>query len=349
MKAVLLRKFGVGPEIEKLADPACPRDGAVIAPRACGVCRSDHHAWKGLDPDVKLPLVMGHEFAGEVIETGLECRAFRVGDRVTAPFILSCGACADCRGGEPTVCDHQRVLGFTWPGAYAQAVAVPQADFNLARLPDEVAFEAAACLGCRTTTAFRGLIDRGQLAPGEWVAVHGCGGVGLSAVAIAAALGASVVAIDINPEALARARELGATYMLDVGRHDDVGGAVRELTAGGAHLSIDALGSAETLRNSLRSLRKLGRHVQLGMPVGAHARFELPLLEFVYARQISIAGSRGMAANRFGALFEMVVAGRLDPARLVTGTIALSGVADALARMDRFTGSGITLVTDFEH
>ena len=345
MKAALITEFDGPVDLEEVADPTCPRDGAVIAIRACGICRSDHHAWKGADPDVVLPHVMGHEFAGEVLETGPECHRFRIGDRVTAPFILGCGSCPDCRGGDPTICNHQQVIGFTGWGAFAERLAVQHADFNLVRLPETVDFVSAAGMGCRVTTAFRAVVDRGSLAPGEWLAVHGCGGVGLSAVMIGAAMGARVLAVDINPQALAMARDLGATETIDAAAAaPDVGEAVREVTDGGAHVSVEALGLTETFGNSLRGLRKLGRHVQIGMPVGAHAMPSLPLLELVYARQISLVGSRGIGAARFSALFDMVVAGRLDPGALVTARIPLSGAGESLRAMDEFRGHGVTVI-----
>lgn len=343
MKAALMTAFDGPLPVTDLPEPDCPRDGAVVAVRACGVCRSDHHAWKGADPDVHLPHVMGHEFAGEVVETGPECRAFAVGDRVTAPFILGCGACPDCRGGEPTICDHQQVIGFTIPGAFAERIAIPRADFNLVPLPENVGCTAAAGMGCRVTTAFRAVVDRGRLQPGEWLAVHGCGGVGLSAVMIGAALGAQVLAIDVVPDALALARDFGATATLDASG-GNVGDAVREITGGGAHVSVEALGLTATFANSLAGLRKLGRHVQIGMPVGANASPPLPLLDLVYARQLSLLGTRGIGPARFAALFEMIAAGRLDPGRLVTKTIALSEADTALREMDCFHGSGVTVI-----
>lgn len=346
MRAALLSRYNTPTEITDVPDPACPRDGAVIAVRACGVCRSDHHAWKGADPDVVLPHVMGHEFSGEVIEIGAECRAFTVGDRVTAPFILGCGTCPDCRGGEPTICNHQQVIGFTGWGAFAERLAIPRADFNLVRLPDTMDFAAAAGMGCRVTTSFRAVVDRAKIQPGEWLSVHGCGGVGLSAIMIGAALGARVLAVDVNPEALKIARSLGANATLDASGTQDVGAAVRDLTNGGAHVSLDALGVTDTFRNSLKSLRKLGRHVQIGMPLGRHATPELPLLELVYSRQITLHGTRGIGAARFAALFDMISAGRLAPERLVTKRIGLSGLNAALSAMDGYTGAGVTVVDD---
>lgn len=347
MRAAILHKYDAAPVVETTADPACPDDGVLVEVKACGVCRSDHHAWKGVDADITLPHIMGHEFAGEVIETGPECRGFAVGDRVTAPFILGCGHCPDCRAGSPTICDSQHVIGFTYSGAFAERLAIPRADFNLVSLPDNLGFAEAAGMGCRVTTAWRALTDRGGLAPGEWVVVHGAGGVGLSAVMIAAALGARVLAVDIADDALAKAREMGANAVLNAAGLDDVGDTVREMTGGGAHLALDALGVSATFENSLRSLRKLGRHVQVGMPVGAHETVPLPLLELVYARQLSILGMRGLGAAGFTSLLDMVRAERLDLSTLVTRRIGLSEAGDALRAMDGGQPAGVTVIDDF--
>lgn len=347
MKAAVFDRFHGPLELRDVPDPACPADGAVVEVQACGVCRSDWHAWKGADPDVTAPHVPGHEFAGRVVEVGRDCRRVRIGDRVTAPFILACGSCADCLGGDATVCAHQHVAGFSSWGAFAQRIAVPHADFNLVALPEAMDFVAAAGMGCRVTTAFRGVVDRAKLQPGEWLAVHGCGGVGLSAVMIGAAGGAQVLALDVNDEALALARSFGATATLNVGGVAQIGEAVRDLTGGGAHVSIDALGVTATFHNSVRGLRKLGRHVQIGMPLERHAEPTIPLLELVYSRQISVMGTRGIAASRFPALFAMIAGGRIDPARLVTRRISLAEAGAALAAMDGYTAAGITVIDRF--
>jgi alcohol dehydrogenase len=344
MRAAVFEAYRGPLEVRSVPDPACPADGVVLEVGACGVCRSDHHGWSGVDPDVALPHVPGHEFAGTVVETGPLCRNFRKGDRVTAPFILACGECPDCRAGEPTVCNHQHVVGFSGWGAFAELLAVPRADFNLVRLPDELGLAEAAAMGCRLTTAFRGLVDRAALKPGEWLAIHGCGGVGLSAVMIGQAMGARILAVDINDEALHMARALGANVTLNPSGLADVALAVRDITGGGAHVSIDGLGVTATIHNSLRGLRKLGRHVQIGQPLGRHASPPVPLLETVYARQIAILGTRGIAASRFPALLGMIAGGRLDPARMITRRIALSEGGGALKAMDGYTGVGVTVI-----
>jgi alcohol dehydrogenase len=348
MKAAIFETFATPPQVREVPEPDCPPDGALVRVQACGVCRSDWHAWRGSDPDVAVPHVGGHEFAGVVERVGRAVQRVRPGDRVTAPFILSCGACPTCRGGEPTACEGQDVIGFTRWGSFAERVAVPRADFNLVALPGDLSAVAAAGMGCRVTTAFRALADRARLAHGEWLAVHGCGGVGLSAVALGAAMGARVLAVDVDPAALKRATALGATRTLDASALSDVGAAVRDLTHGGAQVSLDALGITETFRNSLYSLARLGRHVQIGMPLEAHAAPAVPLLELVYARQIAILGTRGMAAGRFDVLFGLIAAGRFDPGRLVERTIALSEVADALQAMDGYTSPGVTVIDRFD-
>jgi alcohol dehydrogenase len=347
MRAALIEAFSKPLVVREVADPQCPPDGAIVAVKACGVCRSDWHAWTGADPDVSAPHVPGHEFAGVVEEVGRECRRFKRGDRVTAPFILACGQCPDCIGGDPTVCNHQHVVGFSSWGAFAERIAVPRADFNLVPLPEAIGFTAAAGMGCRVTTSFRAVVDRGRLQPGEWLAIHGAGGVGLSALLIGIAVGASVLAIDVNEDALKLAAALGATTTLNVAGIADVGAAVREATGGGAHVSLDALGITATFHNSIRGLRKLGRHVQIGMPLGRHAEPTIPLLELVYSRQISVMGTRGIPASRFPALFAMIAAGRLDPARLVTRTIPLEEAGPALEAMNGYTGAGITVIDRF--
>lgn len=346
MRVSLIETYDAPPRVTTVASPECPADGALIEVRACGVCRSDHHAWKGLDPDVILPHVGGHEFAGVIIETGPNCTAFKIGDRVTAPFILGCGTCPDCLAGDATICATQEVIGFTFWGAFAERIAIPHADFNLVHLPENLGFVEAAAMGCRLTTAYRALTERAHLKSGEWLSIHGAGGVGLSAVMVGKALGAKVLAIDINEQSLERARRLGADATLNVSDTLDID-ALREITGGGAHVSIDALGITATFQNSIAGLRKLGRHVQVGMPLGPHATVALPLLEQVYSRQISIIGSRGMAASAFPSMLEMVRTGAVKPRELVGRTIALDELGDELINMSSFAASGIAVIDDF--
>lgn len=342
MRAAVLEEFRAPLALREVPDPACPEDGVVLRVLACGVCRSDWHGWTGEHRLVRPGRILGHEYCGEVVAAGPFAQ-WRVGDRLIAPFILSCGRCPACRGGESTTCVDQVTPGFSAQGAFAEYVAVPR-DHNLARLPEALDPTIAAGLGCRVTTAWHALTGRAALRPGEWLAVHGTGGIGLSAVILGRAMGARVVAVDVVPEKLDRARELGAEATVDA-RQGDAGQAVRDLTGGGAHVSLEALGIPATLNASLRSLRPLGRHVQAGMPGMHEARMEVDVMA-VYAGQLSLYGTRGMPAWRYPSLLGLIEAGRLDLSPLVSRRIGLSGVSAELAAMDGPTPPGTAVVTD---
>lgn len=346
MRAAYYETFGQPFAVRNVPDPALPPAGVVIAVRATGLCRSDWHGWMGHDPDITLPHVPGHELAGEVVAAGPEVTRWRLGDRVTVPFICACGTCPECAAGHQQVCDRQFQPGFTHWGSFAEYVAIDRADLNLVRLPDELDYLTAASLGCRFATSFRAVVDQGRVTAGQWVAVHGCGGVGLSAVIIAAALGAQVVAIDITEEKLAFARSLGATATLNGATTDDLPAAVRELTGGGAHVSLDALGSPTTCFSSVACLRKRGRHIQVGLLLAEQSRPPIPM-DLVVGRELEILGSHGMQAHRYGAMLELIRSGKARPDLMVGRTIALDEAPAALADLDTFRGVGVTLIDRF--
>jgi alcohol dehydrogenase len=326
--------------IEEVPEPELPGDGALVEVRATGLCRSDWHGWMGHDDSIALPHVPGHEFAGVVAAVGSEVRGVRPGDRVTAPFCCGCGACEPCRQGHTQVCERDYQPGFSGWGSFAERVLVPVADLNCVGLPDELAFEAAAALGCRFMTAFAAVGERGRVHAGDWLAVHGCGGVGLSAVMLGRALGARVVAVDVAERPLALARELGAEHVLDAGEGDPAR-RIRELTGGGAHVSIDAIGDGATAAASMRSLRRRGRHVQVGL-LGDDREPRLPLAELI-SRELEITGVHGMPVRDYPALLRLVASGAVDPARLIRRRIGLDEAGAALAAMDG-PADGITVV-----
>jgi alcohol dehydrogenase len=346
MKAAIYEAFRQPLSLQTLADPASPEHGVVIQVKATGLCRSDWHGWMGHDPDVSVPHVPGHEFAGVVVAIGKQVTRWQIGDRVTLPFVCGCGTCYECASGNHQVCDNQIQPGVTCWGAFAEYVAVDYADVNLVRLPDDMAFTTAASLGCRFVTAFRAIVDQGKVSAGQWVAVHGCGGVGLSAIMIASALGANVVAVDIDDETLELAASLGAGATINASTVDDVVQNVTDVTEGGAHVSVDALGSAVTCFNSVANLRKRGKHVQVGLMVAENAHAAVPMNK-VIAHELEILGSHGMQAHRYPELLAMIWAGKLAPEKLIQKTISLEDALDALINMDSFSGTGITVIDRF--
>lgn len=346
MKAVVYEAFSAPPQIRQVPDPTPEAHAVVIKVMATGVCRSDWHGWVGHDTDIQLPHVPGHEFSGIVEAVGKDVKHWKRGDRVTVPFVAACGHCPECHAGHQQVCDHQFQPGFTHWGSFAEYVAIHQADINLVALPETLDYATAASLGCRFATSFRAVVDQGKASAGQWVAVHGCGGVGLSAVMIAHALGANVVAIDISDAKLALARAVGAVATVNATQVANVVEAVREITQGGAHVSLDALGHPTTCFNSISNLRKRGKHVQVGLMLGQHSTPAIPMSK-VIAHELEILGSHGMQAHRYDAMLRMISSGKLAPEKLIGKTISLEQSVDALMNMDKFEVNGAIVVTEF--
>jgi alcohol dehydrogenase len=350
MRAAVLEEYGEPLDLTEVPAPEPPPDGAVVSVDACGICRSDWHAWQGHgewnDDQVPRGQILGHEPAGEVLAVGDQVERVAAGDEVVVPFSLGDGTCHNCRSGHGNVCTDGLALGFEpdAPGAFAEQVAVPATDYNLAHLPDWMAPRDAAVLGCRYMTAYHALVGRADLAGGDWLAVHGCGGVGLSAVQLGAALGARVVAVDLKASARDRAETLGAVATVDPETADPVD-EIESITDGGADVSVDALGIAETCRNSVRCLRDRGTHAQVGLTTDAE-RGEVALpTDWITRWEITVVGSRGMPPTRYGALFDLLDARDIDPGALVAGEYSLPDVSDRLAAMSEYRTDGVELLT----
>jgi alcohol dehydrogenase len=346
MRAAVYDQFKQPLKIQHLDDPIPFDKGVVIQVKATGLCLSDWHGWRGHDPDIVVPHVPGHELAGIIEATGKEVIRWKRGDRVTLPFVCGCGDCPQCRSGNHQVCDYQFQPGFTHWGSFAEYVAIDYADVNLVRLPEEIEFVTAASLGCRFVTSFRAIVDQGRVSCGQWVAVHGCGGVGLSAIMIASAVGANVVAIDINDDKLKLAQTVGASAIINAAQNKNVIENIIDVTDGGAHLSLDALGSPQTCYNSVANLRKRGKHIQVGLMAGDHKNSPIPL-DKIIANELEVLGSHGMQAHRYPVLLEMIKNRKLSPDKLIEKTISLEESLDVLITMDKFEGAGIKVINKF--
>lgn len=343
VRAVVFEQFAGPLSVQRVADPAPAADGVVVQVKSTGVCRSDWHGWQGHDPDIVVPHVPGHELAGEIVALGRDVTGLALGDRVTVPFVSGCGACRPCGRGDPQVCDVQFQPGFTHWGSFAEHVALRYAGRNVVRLPPDLSYDAAASLGCRFTTAYRALVQLAELRADETLVILGCGGVGLSSILIARALGARSIAVDVDDAKLELARRVGADHCLNARTEPEVARQVIALTNGGADVSIDALGSASTLRQSLESLRKRGRHVQVGLMVGERAEPAVPMGKII-ANELALFGSHGISARSYPDVFELIARKNVPLEQILGPKLGLSEVPAQLEKMGHFAGLGIALV-----
>lgn len=350
MRAAQIIKHREPLKVGEVPDPNPGPKDVVVKVEASGICRSDWHAWMGdwewigLSPE--LPIIPGHEFGGEVVAIGNEVQNYKVGDRVTSPFHHGCTHCSNCMSGNSNRCDNLEIFGFNFDGAYAEYVLITEADFNLIELPEEVDFQSAAAIGCRYMTGFHA-VNRGRVQPGEWLVVHGTGGVGLSATQVGTALGALVIAVDVDDAKLEKAREEGAVATINA-RNENVVEAVQEITKGGAHVSIEALGIEETILNSVLNLRKGGRHVQVGLTTSEEEGIVGLPVDAITAMELEVIGSIGNPHSDYSGLLQLISSGRLNPKTLISKEVKLSEASDVLNEMTNFNTLGFNVITSFD-
>jgi D-arabinose 1-dehydrogenase-like Zn-dependent alcohol dehydrogenase len=352
MKAAVVEEIGKPLVVHRdWPDPECGADEAVIRVEANGICRSDHHVWQGGWPWVGIaipaPIVLGHEYCGVVEQVGARVSRFKRGDRVVVPFNHSCGKCEPCASGHQNVCADLNLPMLHYGGGFGRYAKVARADVNLVLLPGGVSFVDAAGMGCRFMTSWHGVVDQAHVQAGEWVAVFGCGGVGLAAVDIAVALGANVIAVSRTPAKLELAKELGAAHVIGASAGGGVAEQVAELTGGGAHVSIDAVGDAETTLPAIQCLRVRGRHLRLGTSSKKQAGAIALPVDLIVFRELEMIGSFGMQAARYPAMLRMVEAGKLHPGKLVTGTVSIERAGGVLDRMSSFDTVGMQVITQW--
>lgn len=353
MRGAVLKAYGEPLEIVERETPTPGPEEVLIETEACGICRSDWHAWQGdygwLEGG-KVPCghILGHEPAGTIVEVGEDVENYRIGDRVVCPFNIVCGKCDKCRNGDSNMCENIVHYGFeVQPGAFADHIRVPNADFNLAKIPRGIEPVEMAALGCRYVTSYHAMVDRAQVEPGEWVAVHGCGGIGLSVVNIADALGGNVIAVDLKDEKLDLATEMGATETINAEQVDDIPESVHNITNGGVDLSVDALGIRQTCLNSIYSVNTMGRHMQLGITTAEEqGQIDIPIDHMLHS-EIDLLTAKGMPPHRYDELFRLISAGKLTPEKLVTKEVALDEVTDRLEAMTNFETDGVEVITQF--
>lgn len=316
MKAVQLVQVGQPLELREVPCPEPASDEVLVRVEAAGICHSDAHYRQGVSPVGNMPLTPGHEVAGVVEQIGESVQERRIGDRVCLHYLVTCGRCRFCRTGQEQFCPQGQMIGKHRDGGYAGYIAVPE--INAVPLPDEISFEHGAVLMCSSATSFHAL-RKARLSAGETVAVFGAGGLGLSAVQLARALGAlEVYAIDISPQKLAHAEALGA---VPVNASDDPVRQIMELTAGrGVDVAVELIGLPETMEQSLRCLAIFGRTALAGIsdrPFSVHSYTES------IGKETQIIGVSDHLLSELPLLLAYARRGVLDLSRVVTRTVPL--------------------------
>ncbi len=353
MRAAVMEEYREPLEIKEVENPQTDSNGIVAKVDSCGVCRSDWHAWNkdwywlGFLPET--PQILGHEPCGTVIETGEDVENVSEGDHIAIPFNFACGNCDLCRNGRENLCRNALYPGFMEevPGAFAEEIYIPNADINAVPLSNNIDPETSAGLGCRYMTSYHALAHQADVSGGEWVVIYGLGGIGLSAVHIANALGANVVGVSRTEEKLKKGEKLGAIDTVNAREVEDPVKKVKDITNGGADVSLDSVAKQETLQNSIMSLDKGGRHVQVGYTSKENeGKLSIPSDLFV-ATELEFYGSLGLQPSRYPELLNMIDNGKLDPTKLVNEKIALDQVSDTLKEMDDYKTIGIPVINKF--
>ena len=326
MRALVLEKFN-GPFVAKdVPTPVIAPHEALVRVRNVGVCGTDVKIRADKMGLGVIPLIMGHEIAGEVAEVGREVRGVAPGDRVVVNFYITCGRCGACRVGRDTLCSDVRQLGFSTDGGFAEYVKAPA--INLCKVPDHVSLESASILGDAVATSYHAITKRAQVRPGTTVALIGVGGVGLHALQMARLAGGWVIAVDVSQARLDLARKLGADAVVDA-RGGPFHEAVRKLTDGqGVDVVLEFVGNAQTLPSSYQSLKRAGRLVFVGYTPG----FSMPVMPHEFVRnEFEIVGSRANTKQELAETMELVAHGRITP--IVDRVIPLADIEDAFTAL----------------
>jgi 6-hydroxycyclohex-1-ene-1-carbonyl-CoA dehydrogenase len=346
MKGVSVMKAAVfyGPhqplKIEEVPTPKPGPGELLIKTAACGVCHTDlHYIDHGVPTFKKPPLILGHEPSGTVAAVGGGVSGFKEGDRILLPAVLTCGRCAPCRTGRENICDSMIMFGNNIDGAYAEYVLAPAKDTF--HLPDEIPLEEGSIIADAISTPFHAVKNRAQVKPGDTVVVLGCGGVGINIVQVAAAVGGSVIAVDISSEKLEWARKLGADVTINPKDDENWTKTVKKMTGGGADIAIEAIGNPATIEAAFNSLRGGGRLVVLGY---THKDISLNAGRIMY-REMEIVGSLGCRPVDYPKLIELCRLGKIKVKELVTAKFNLDKINDAFDLLRK--GEGLRSIVVF--
>ncbi len=340
MKAVRLVKTGQPLELHEVPVPTPAAGDVLVRVRAAGICHSDAHYRAGISSVEPLPKTLGHEVAGVVEQIGGEVKDVKPGDRVCLHYLATCGDCDWCRAGNEQFCRTAQMIGKHRDGGYAEFILMPAR--SVFTLPDEISFAQGAIMMCSSATSLHAL-RKARLQPGESVAVFGVGGLGISALQLARALGAGpVFAVDINPRKLELAASLGAVPV-NAAETNPVA-AIQELTAGkGADVSLELIGLPTTMQQSVRALAIKGRAALVGI---TEKSFPVTPYHEVINKEAEIIGVSDHLASELPELLNFACRRKLDLANAVTHTVPLDATAinDTLNRLEQFSDDVRTVI-----
>jgi 6-hydroxycyclohex-1-ene-1-carbonyl-CoA dehydrogenase len=324
MKAAVFHGSDVGLKIEDVPKPVPGDSDILVKVAACGVCHTDlHYVDHGVPTFKKPPLILGHEASGTVAGLGKNVKNWKEGDRVLLPAVLTCGTCEYCRLGKENICLNMVMFGNNVDGAYAEYVVSPAKD--AIPLPKEIPLEEGSIIADAISTPYHAVKNRGQVKPGDKIIVFGCGGVGINVVQMAAAVGATVIAVDLIDEKLALAKKLGAHDTLNPGKVEDVGKALRKMTGGGADTAFEVIGKPETIQLAFGCVKTGGRLVVVGY---TDKNISINAGRIMY-REMEIMGSLGCRPVDYPRIIEMVKTGKIKVAELVTQKFPLDDIGKA--------------------
>jgi 2-desacetyl-2-hydroxyethyl bacteriochlorophyllide A dehydrogenase len=330
MKAMVVTKFGAPMEIQEVARPKFGDTDVLIRVKACGLCGTDLKIFDGKVPTVKLPSIMGHEVSGIVEEVGKGVKGLRPGDHGVVHIYITCGSCFYCRNARENECQTMEGrIGFELPGGFGEYLRVPERNFY--KVSPKVPLEEVAILSGSISTPIHAVRTQGRLRMGETAVVIGIGGLGIHSLQLAVALGARVIAVDIDDKKLDVAKSFGADVLINSAKVDWPA-AVRELTGGlGADMASEIIGGPkipEVLDQAIQCLRLGGRLVILGYDYGQ--RLAIDPQKIVYD-ELEIIGSRSSTRQDLIDVISLVERGKVKP--LVAETVPLAEANDAFRRL----------------
>ncbi len=324
MKAAIFHGSGKPLVIEDVPKPAIGADDILVKVAACGICHTDLHYLDHNTPTYKPPpMILGHEPSGHVAEAGAKVKKFKEGDRVLIPAVLTCGHCDFCRTGKENICTDMTMLGNHINGAYAEYISVPAKD--ICHLPEDIPLEEGSIIADAISTPYHAVVNRAQVKPGDTVVVFGCGGIGINIVQMAAAVGGSVIAVDVLDKKLEMAKEFGASAVINPTKVEKLGKEVKKMTGGGADIAIEAIGNPETIQAAFGTIRKGGRLVVVGFS-GKNIEVSAGKIMFF---EMEIVGSLGCRPVDYPKIIEMARLGKIKVKELVTNRFALEDINNA--------------------